>query len=102
MILYRLWKGELPLDRAFWSYAVIGGIAVNVVTSFGFLIFLSLNMPLAAFTAGYVFSLPYNLLATVGVCRAAANDDSDSVGQAQKAKLYPLITIAGMLLLSIT
>jgi len=43
MNLYRLWQGKLPLDRAFWSYAVIGVVVVNVVTSFCFLIFLSLD-----------------------------------------------------------
>ena len=104
MNLYRLWQGKLPLDRAFWSYAVIGGIGVNLVTSFCFLIFLSLDMPVAAFITGYVVSLPYNLLATIGVCRAAARDGQQAEDDQQiaRAKLYPLITIAGMLLLSIT
>ena len=58
MNLYRLWQGKLPLDRAFWSYTVIGGVEVNVVTSFCFLIFLSLDTPVIAFITGYVFSLP--------------------------------------------
>ena len=36
--LRRLWTGALPLEQAFWSYAVLGGIAVNAVTSLGSLI----------------------------------------------------------------
>jgi hypothetical protein len=98
MRLRRLWKGEVALDVAFWNYAVIGGIAVNLATSFSFLFFISLEMPVIAFIAGYGVSLPYNLIATIGVCRAAARADPAS----QKAKLYPLITLAGMLLLSVT
>ena len=98
MSLRRLWKGEIPLEEAFWTYAVIGGIAVNVLTSLGFLILLTMDLPLAALIAGYAISLPYNLVATVGVWRAAERDDPNS----QRAKLYPLITVAGMVLLSVT
>ncbi len=98
MSLRRLWMGEIPLEEAFWTYAVIGGIAVNVLTSLGFLILLTMDLPLAALIAGYAISLPYNLVATVGVWRAAERDDPNS----QRAKLYPLITVAGMVLLSVT
>lgn len=98
MSLRRLWRGDIPLEEAFWTYAVLGGIAVNVATSFAFLILISMNMPVVAFVAGYGISLPYNLVATVGVCRAAAREDPASRG----AKLYPLLTLAGMVLLSVT
>jgi len=98
MSLRRLWKGDIPLEAAFWTYAVIGGIAVNVVTSLAFLILITMDLTLAAFVAGYAISLPYNLIATVGVCRAAAGAESGSL----RAKFYPLITLAGMVLLSVT
>ena len=45
MSLRRLWRGDIPLEEAFWTYAVLGGIAVNVATSFAFLILISMNMP---------------------------------------------------------
>ncbi|MDA1326583.1 MAG: hypothetical protein O3C34_17800 [Proteobacteria bacterium] len=98
MSLRRLWMGDLPLEQAFWSYAVIGGIAVNVLTSVVFLVLITMDMTVAALIAGYVLSVPYNVAATVGVWRAAARDGSES----QKAKLYPLITLVGMVLLSVT
>ena len=98
MRLLRLWRGEIPLEEAFWTYAVIGGIAVNVFTSLAFLILISMDLPLAALIAGYAVSLPYNLVAAMGVCRAAARDE----GHSQSAKYYPLITLAGMVLLSVT
>ena len=96
--LRRLWRGDVPLEDAFWTYAVIGGIAVNILTSFAFLVLMSMDMPLAGFLIGYGLSLPYNLIAIIGVSRAATRDDADPT----RAKIYPLITIAGMLLLSIT
>jgi hypothetical protein len=98
MSLRKLWRGEIPLEEAFWTYAVVWGIAVNVLTSLAFLILVTMDFPIAAFIAGYGLSLPYNVVATVGVCRAAARDESGSQG----AKLYPLITLAGMVLLSVT
>ena len=98
MSLQRLWRGEVPLEEAFWTYAVIGGIAVNVLTSLTFLILVTMDLTLVALIAGYAVSLPYNLTATVGVWRAAARDDPDS----RNAKLYPPITLAVMFLLSVT
>ena len=29
----QLWAGEVPLHRAFWDVAVIGGLTVNLATS---------------------------------------------------------------------
>ena len=98
MSLGRLWRGDLPLDDAFWTYAVIGGIAVNLLTSTAFLVLVSMDRPVAALIAGYAPSLPYNLVATVGVFRAAARDNADP----RKAQLYPFITAAVMVLLSVT
>ena len=98
MNLRRLWRGEVPLEAAFWRYAVVGGIAVNALTSVAFLVLITMDMAVAALVAGYGPSLPYNVLATVGVYRAAQRDDADP-GQAQ---IFPLITVAGMVLLSVT
>jgi len=98
MSLRRLWTGEIPLDEAFWTYAVVGGIAVNVLTSLVFLILITMDLTLAAVIAGYVLSVPYNVVAAVGVWRAAARDESDP----KKAKLYAYIALTGMVLLSVT
>jgi hypothetical protein len=45
----RLWKGELPLAQAFWNWAVVGGIAVNVLTSILFLALIMGDRIVAAF-----------------------------------------------------
>lgn len=96
--LHRLWSGTLPLDRAFWTYAVIGGLAVNVTTSLAFLIFVSADWMHAAFVAGYGLSVPYNVVALVGVWRAAKHHESNR-GWAEAARI---ITLVGMVLLTIT
>lgn len=96
--LHRLWRGEIPLETAFWNYAVIGGLAVNGLTSLGFLILITMDQPVAALIVGYGCSIPYNVVATVSVWRAAAQDGADP----QKARLYSIITLAGMVFLSVT
>ncbi|MGD8809081.1 MAG: hypothetical protein PVG24_05715 [Gammaproteobacteria bacterium] len=96
--ILRLWRGELPLAAAFWNWAVIGGFAVNAVTSLLFLLLVSMDRPLAALFAGYALSLPYNLLATVGVWRSAAHFDGDP----RWADIARIVTVVTMLLLSLT
>jgi hypothetical protein len=96
--ILRLWRGELPLPTAFWNWAVIGGFAVNAATSLFFLVLVMQDQPLVAFVVGYALSLPYNLLATVGVWRSAARYDGD----ARLASAAQIATVAMMLLLSLT
>ncbi|MDJ0945623.1 MAG: hypothetical protein QNJ30_19315 [Kiloniellales bacterium] len=96
--LRRLWSGELPLDRAFWTYAVAGGLLVNLATSLLFLALVMADRPLAALAVGYGLSLPYNLLAVVGVWRAADRHDGDR-GRAERLRLAALVWVV---LLSLT
>jgi hypothetical protein len=96
--LRRLWRGELPLSDAFWNWAVIGGIIVNVPTTILSLTLIMNGRPLAAFIAGYAISVPYNVVATVGVWRAAARYEGDR----KWADLARIVTVVGMVLLTIT
>jgi hypothetical protein len=67
-----LWRGELPLGDAFWTWAVLGGLIVNVSTSVAFLALISADMTWPAMIIGYGCSVPYNIVVLVGVWRAAA------------------------------
>lgn len=96
--LRRLWSGALPLAQAFWVYAVFGGVAVNLVTSVLFLVLVSMDWPLSALVAGYGVSVPYNVVATVGVWRAAGRHQ----GNRTHADLARLVTLIGMALLTVT
>jgi hypothetical protein len=96
--LRRLWNGDLPLAQAFWNWAVVGGILVNVPTSILFLALIMGNRIAAAFVVGYAVSLPYNIVAAVGVWRSAGRYE----GERLWADLARIVTVAGMILLSIT
>ena len=70
--LKALWRGEMSLGEAFWTWAVLGGLFVNVSTSFLFLILITNDQSVLALLAGYGVSVPYNVVALVGVWRSAA------------------------------
>jgi hypothetical protein len=93
-----LWSGELPLGEAFWMYAIGIGLLVNLTTSGLFLALISLDRPWSALFVGYVLSVPYNVVALVGVWRSAAHYD----GEALHAHLARIVTLVAMLLLSVT
>jgi hypothetical protein len=97
-ILLRLWRGELPLEAAFWHWAVLGGLLVNMATSALFLALVTADRPALALIAGYAPSLPYNVLVTVAVWRAADRYQ----GARLWADLARLATAAGMVFLSVT
>jgi hypothetical protein len=96
--LTQLWRGDLPLAEAFWHWAVLGGLLVNVSTTIGFLWLVMAGHSLAAFVVGYAMSLPYNLVATVGVWRSAGRPGADPrwAGAARVA------VVAGKTVLSLT
>ena len=94
----RLWNGETPLPKAFWSWAVFGGLIVNLTSSAAFLFLIMAERTVAAAIAGYLFSVPYNLVVVVGVWRAAARYD----GEQRWADLARIVTVAGMVVLSVT
>ena len=96
--LHRLWSGGLPLGEAFWTYAVVGGLAVNLVTSLAFLILVSEDWLLGALVVGYGLSVPYNVVALVGVWRAAARHE----GEPALAESARIVTLIGMILLTVT
>lgn len=96
-VLRRLWSGEMPLEEAFWTYAVIGGIAVNLVANVAFFILLAFDYLVTAFSIGYGFATAYNLFVTVGVWRSAGRPEVAP----RRATVYRTITVIGMTLVSL-
>ena len=96
--LHSLWSGELPLGEAFWTYAVVGGLAVNLITSLLFFYFVTADWLLAAIVVGYGLSVPYNVVALVGVWRAAERHEGEPV----LANWARIVTLIGMILLTVT
>lgn len=96
--LGRLWRGELPLADAFWTWTVLVGLAVNLTTTFLFLICITLDQTVLALITGYLFSVPYNVLAVVGVWRAAERERRPG----PSADVYRVAALVLMLVLSLT
>jgi hypothetical protein len=96
--LSHLWHGELTLQNAFWNWAVLGGLTINVVTSALFLFLIMADLPIIALIVGYGFSLPYNVIVTTGVWRSADRFP----GEQRWADIAKIVTVIGMILLSVT
>ena len=96
--LRALWTGDLPLGDAFWTWALLGGLLVNISTSVLFLVLIMIDHPWPALIVGYGFSVPYNVVAVVGVWRSAARYD----GPRTYADLARGATVILMTVLSLT
>lgn len=94
----RLWRGEVELGSAFWNWAVLGGLLVNVASTLCFLFLIMTDRPIVALAVGYGLSVPYNVLATVGVWRSADR----YAGERRWAEAAKAATVVGMALLSVT
>ncbi|MFV2044413.1 MAG: hypothetical protein ACC700_14420 [Anaerolineales bacterium] len=96
--LFRLLQGELALENAFWNWAVFGGLIINLVSSALFFFLITADRPISALIAGYAFSVPYNVIVSVGVWRSAGR----YAGERRWADLARIVTVIGMILLSVT
>lgn len=93
-----LWLGDIPLSEAFWTWAVLVGLLINIASSVVFLALIMHDQLLAALLIGKAVSLPYNLAALVGVWRSAARYN----GPAVHAELARVTTVVLMMVLSLT
>ncbi|MGH6895662.1 MAG: hypothetical protein ACREJ5_03840 [Geminicoccaceae bacterium] len=96
--LRALWSGDLPLGKAFWTYAVAGGVAVNGVTTLLLLVLLAADRPVTALLVGYGLPLPYNVTALVGVWRSAGRHEGKRL-HAELARIVTPVLIAVLSLL---
>ena len=98
MVLLRLWRGEEPFERTFWTWGVLVALAVNVSTTAGTFYLVSVERPFAAFFVGYVMSIPYNVFVLVAIWRSAARSQETP----QAVLVTRIIALAWLTLLSIT
>ena len=70
-LVKQLWAGEIPLDQAFWRYAVVYGLLVNLATHALFFALLSRDASMVPIAIAFALPIPYNLLAAVAVWRSA-------------------------------
>ncbi|WP_333835153.1 hypothetical protein [Rubrimonas sp.] len=69
--MVRLWRGELPLGEAYWTHAVLGVAAANLLATALALLLLAREVHPAAALAVWFAPVPYVLAAVVGVWRSA-------------------------------
>jgi hypothetical protein len=69
--LRRLWRGEEPLPRAFWVYAVFYGTFANTVTTIAMFAAVAADAPVWLAVVIHFLPLPYNVLVVVAVWRSA-------------------------------
>ena len=61
--LRELWLGQLPLEVAFWKYAIIYGLALNLIATGTALVLIVLNAPIAIAIVMHLLPVPYSILA---------------------------------------
>ena len=67
-----LWKGHLPLARAFWEFAVLYLALINLLATVAALAALAVNLPAALAVGTFLLPIPCIIVAVVGVWRSAA------------------------------
>jgi hypothetical protein len=67
-----LWNGQLPLAQAFWEYAVIYALLLNICATVAAFAFVAADLPAALAIGFFLLPVPYVVVAVVGVWRSAA------------------------------
>lgn len=71
-VIRDLWSGGFPLARAFWDYAVIYGLLLNLVSHLVFLALILNDADTILIALAFALPIPYNILVVVAVWRSAA------------------------------
>jgi hypothetical protein len=66
-----LWRGALPLEVAFWHYAIYYGLIVNLAASTISIVLFLNHAPIALVAAVHLVPVPYSVLTAFGVWRSA-------------------------------
>jgi hypothetical protein len=92
-----LWSGRLGLAEAFWTWAVLIGLTVNMVFTGATLAVVATDGPALLALALHLAPVPYNLAIAVGVWRSAAAYD----GERQWADLARAAVVAWAMFLTL-
>ena len=94
----RLWAGDVPLAEAFWKYAVLYGLLVNLITSLLFLALVINEANAVVLILAYAIPVPYNFVIAVAVWRSA----NSYAGPKEHANLARVVTVVWMVALTAT
>jgi len=93
----RLWSGDLPLNKAFWNYAIFWGLLLNLVTHGVFLALLLNDANSLLLALSFALPIPYNVLVIVAVWRSAGRY-SGSKKWADLARVATVFWMTGLTL----
>lgn len=96
-LVKRLWAGQLPLEQAFWHYAVGYGLLINLVMSLAFLALIVREANMALVALAFALPVPYNVIVTVAVWRSA-NDYPGPKKWADMARVGTVIWLVALTL----
>ena len=65
------WRGELPLSRAFWKFAILYVALANICATGAAFAALAADLPIVVVVIIFLLPLPYVIVAVVGVWRSA-------------------------------
>jgi len=91
-----LWVGRVPLKQAFWQWAIVYGLLVNLATSGLFLGLVVMDATALPLIATFLLPVPFNLFVAVAVWRSADRYQ----GPEKWADLGRAVTIFWMLILT--
>lgn len=66
-----LWKGQLPLARAFWEHAVLYLLLANLCATGAAFAMIAADLPAVLALPVFLLPVPYVVVAIVGVWRSA-------------------------------
>jgi hypothetical protein len=96
--IVELWRGQLPLGRAFWAWGILGGAVVGLVSTLLAALLLTSDAPAWLAALAFAGHLPWNLVLLVGVWRSAAQPEV-ARGTATLARLAMLAWVVVLSLL---
>jgi hypothetical protein len=90
--LKQLWLGQLPLQEAFWRYAITYDLILNLAATMATLVLVLAEAPIILAAIVHFLPLPYSLFAATGTWRSADRYEGNPL-HASIAKLAIVIWI---------
>ena len=70
-LLMQLWRGQLPLQEAFWRYLITYDLILNLCATLSALTAVLASAPIALAAVLHLLPVPYSLFAATGAWRSA-------------------------------
>ncbi|MGE0211013.1 MAG: hypothetical protein AB7S41_04895 [Parvibaculaceae bacterium] len=76
--LVDLWKGNLPLSRAFWEFAIFYGLMANIASTGAMFAAIASGASTAVVLVLHLLPSPYWIFSCIGAWRSAMRNQGES------------------------